>query len=109
MSEMPIGVMMSAGWTLDQLRHVRDLAFDNVQIHAPSEDVLEDPNGSARADTGHTICGHSDYHCFRGVFRRELRRHSHGQRYGGISQSFHEGRTHKNNRVYLRLRTRARR
>ena len=47
MSKMPIGVMMSAGWTLDQLRHVRDLGFNNVQIHAPSEDVLEDPNGSA--------------------------------------------------------------
>ena len=42
MSEMPIGVMMSAGWTLDQLRQVRDLGFDNVQIHAPYEDVLED-------------------------------------------------------------------
>ncbi len=47
MSEMPIGVMMSAGWTLDQLRQVRDLGFDNVQIHAPHEDVLEDSHGRA--------------------------------------------------------------
>ena len=47
MSEMPIGVMMSAGWTLDQLRQVRDLGFDNVQIHAPSEDVLGDRSRSS--------------------------------------------------------------
>ena len=42
MREMPVGVMMSAGWTLDQLRQVRNLGFDNVQIHAPAEDVLAD-------------------------------------------------------------------
>ena len=42
MRKMPVGVMMSAGWTLDQLRQVRNLGFDNVQIHAPAEDVLAD-------------------------------------------------------------------
>jgi len=42
MADMAIGVMMSVGWTLDQLRQVRDLGFTNVQIAAPPEDVLED-------------------------------------------------------------------
>ncbi len=42
MPEMPVGVMMSVGWTLDQLRQVRDLGFASVQIAAPSEDVLKD-------------------------------------------------------------------
>ncbi len=46
MQEMPVGVMMSVGWTLDQLRQVRDLGFGNVQIAAPSEDVLEDKHRS---------------------------------------------------------------
>ena len=47
MGEMQVGVMMSVGWTLDQLRQVRDLGFDNVQIHAPSEKVLDDKRSSA--------------------------------------------------------------
>ena len=42
MAEMAIGVMMSVGWTLDQLRQILDLGFTNVQIAAPPEDVLED-------------------------------------------------------------------
>jgi sugar phosphate isomerase/epimerase len=42
MCEMPVGVMMSVGWTVDQLREIRDLGFGNVQIAAPSEDVLDD-------------------------------------------------------------------
>ncbi len=44
MERMAVGVMMSVGWTLDQLSQIRDLGFTNVQIAAPPEDVLEDQN-----------------------------------------------------------------
>ncbi len=42
MGNMEVGVMMSVGWRLDQLKQVRDLGFTNVQIAAPPEDVLQD-------------------------------------------------------------------
>ena len=44
MEPMAVGVMMSVGWTLDQLDQIRNLGFTNVQIAAPPEDVLEDQN-----------------------------------------------------------------
>ncbi len=35
MGKMEVGVMMSVGWTLDQLTQIRDLGFTNAQIAAP--------------------------------------------------------------------------
>jgi len=44
MSRLEIGVMMSVGWTMEQIHQIRDLGFTNVQISAPPEEVLEDQN-----------------------------------------------------------------
>ena len=44
MATMQVGVMMSVGWTVEQLQQIRDLGFTNVQIAAPSEAVLQDPD-----------------------------------------------------------------
>ena len=44
MADMEVGVMMSVGWTMDQLREIRELGFSNVQIAAPPEEVLSDPD-----------------------------------------------------------------
>jgi sugar phosphate isomerase/epimerase len=43
---MEVGVMMSVGWTVEQLQQIRDLGFTNVQMAAPSEEVLQDPAAS---------------------------------------------------------------
>ena len=46
MAGMTVGVMMSAGWTIEQLEQIKGLGFSNVQIHAPHEDVLESSDKS---------------------------------------------------------------
>ena len=42
MASLEVGVMMSVGWTMEQIHQIRDLGFTNVQIAAPPEEVLED-------------------------------------------------------------------
>ncbi len=48
MAGMSVGVMMSAGWTVNQLQQISDLGFSSVQIHAPHEEVVEN-GGKASA------------------------------------------------------------
>lgn len=42
MADMEVGVMMSVGWTMEQIHQIRDLGFINIQISAPPEEILED-------------------------------------------------------------------
>ena len=44
MARMEVGVMMSVGWTIEQLEQIRNLGFTNVQIAAPPEVVLQNPD-----------------------------------------------------------------
>lgn len=46
MAGLSVGVMMSVGWTIDQLKQIKDLGFASVQIHAPHEDVMQDSDRS---------------------------------------------------------------
>lgn len=43
MGSLSVGVMMSVGWSIDQLKQIQNLGFTSVQIAAPPERVLENP------------------------------------------------------------------
>jgi len=42
MDNLAVGVMMSVGWTVDQLKQIENLGFTNAQIASPPEAVLAD-------------------------------------------------------------------
>jgi sugar phosphate isomerase/epimerase len=57
MASLEVGVMMSVGWTMEQIHQIRDLGFTNVQIAAPPEEVLEDHSKRRELIDGLTASG----------------------------------------------------